>query len=374
MNLIQNKEYLNEIQHFIETSQTSEVTEDDLLTQLFSNRISMDVEDSNFSENVKKVFQNISKIEPGRKLLQRIISCGENFEIFQTSGDCCAFPFKKLLALRFDRTYFHMTLNEKGDRELFAAPIESVVAHECIHILHHSENPTRSRDIYTSKCLIDSEFDNEEEQLTISGLSPCTTDNTIGDQTLLFKGLTSKNEIFALTDLCCENSFLRALGYPLRINHHGLSLNSDTSLNVIDMVRHNAIGNLTKLLMDNPENLNNLHDHPQLPKISLLSAAAYYGHGTCIDFLLSKGAKMELHDEIGGVLMAAIKGGFDNALDINWQLALKLIDKGASVSMKDAKGKTSLDLFNEKPKCRFCLLKKPIINRIKEQLTSLPQK
>lgn len=373
MNVTNNSGYQNAIQNYIEGFNTLNETDSNLLS-IFMDKVSIDGSLC-FSEKIMNSFTTISKHGPGRELMQRVLNSGESFTIkeetmssddngiFYQTG-CKAFTLQHLLIFRFDETHYTLTLNQDGDKELYECPIEVVLFHECKHLVEHYENPisTGYKSLFTEQHLIDPEFDDEDEQSTISGLS-FKTSNLVSDKTLF--SLKSKNDDgFVLADPCCENSFLKSLGYPMRINHQAKKVTLGNSLNIIDMIALNALGNVKSLLVKSSELLNDLHSHPTLPKMTLLSAAAYYAQSESVEFLLSKGAKIDQEDEMGGALMAAIKGR-SKSLSENWiHLAYKLLEGGANVLMKDKDGNTALDLFESVD--LFCTTKKPLIKCIKK--------
>jgi hypothetical protein len=369
-----NSGYQNAIQNYIEIFNVINESDSNLLS-LFMDKVSIDGSLC-FSEKIINSFSNISKHGPGRELMHRLINSGESFTvkeetmssddngIFYQTG-CKAFPLQHLLIFRFDETHYTLTINQDGDKELYECPIEVVLFHEFKHLVDHFENP-KSIDLnklmFPEQHLIDPEFDDEDEQSTISGLS-FKTSNLVSAKTIF--SLKSKNdEVFVLADPCCENSLLKSLGYPMRINHQAKKVPLGNSLNIIDIIALNALGNLKPLLLKSPELLNDFHSHPTLPKITLLSAAAFYAQSESVEFLLSKGAKIDQEDEMGGALMAAIKGS-SRSLSENWiHLAYKLLEGGANILMKDTDGKTALDLFE--PVDRFCIKKKPLIKCLKK--------
>ncbi|MBA3602213.1 MAG: hypothetical protein H0W50_00875 [Parachlamydiaceae bacterium] len=169
MSIFNNINCQNSIKNYIKiTDEKYKMVCSKALLGSFFKKISIDGS-SAFSEKIIHTFLNISKIAPGKELLQRVINCGQVIRIkeeiassdednpFYQAG-CKTYPFLKLLIFRFDETHFHVTINKSGDKEVFEAPIESILAHEFMHLIHHFENPTSGDVIYSTKTLVHPDF------------------------------------------------------------------------------------------------------------------------------------------------------------------------------------------------------------------------
>ena len=315
-------------------------------------KLHSDVDQMKFGEMI----DNVISLKPGLDLFARIIKA--NKEIIINDGISSKYNYaSNSLSINFNERYFYVSLNSEGKRILTEAPNYIVLAHELIHAVHWFEGKETTNKSSGNSFLIDPTMDDEEEQLTITGLSLIDPDGAISAI------VRSTNELacfhFGIADLCCENSFLAALGLPLRIDHNG-PLSSPPTF--IDLMRVGATATLEEECMKDPTIIDSIDENKDRNiKMSLLSAAAYYSREDQLNYLLSQGANVNQADEIGGPILAAIKSD-------HIELAICLVESGKfNPFLRDRDGNDALDYMHLHARWRFSSRHKPL----KEKLTEL---
>lgn len=315
--------------------------------------------DKDFAKKLESIIDRIVQTKPGVELISRFLKINQPLFIRESHETNTTELNHNRLTINLGDEHFCLTVNQNEEKYFIPNPIEAVFLHELIHFVHvYNLNSTFHELQANSLDLIDPDMDDEEEQLTISGFSKVDKSE---DYPLKSEIHNKFNNTFfvALTDPCCENSFHIAFGHSIRINHHGSTLGSPT---LIDMIKEGAIGSLKQLNLKT-YNITIVQEHRNVKlNISLLSAAAFHRKIEVIDFLILSGADINIEDEIGGALQAAIKRDFI-------PLAFKLLAYKIDTKLKDIHGKTALDNLGEASK--FCKRRKPLVKELERLSTSL---
>jgi hypothetical protein len=257
---------------------------------------------ADFYHQVNSAIIKISLIKPGRKLFKRLLACLQHtpLKIKETHLSTNEFnPFTNCLFLNLNVRPYVVT--EK--KMLLEQPLDICFVHELIHVMHCHEN----REMFTYRFssilpsqLLDSNFNNLEEQLTICGL-------------------LEENDEVSL----CENVFLYVWKCNLRINHQGIYLNK-TNLNrpnLYDFIKTNALGSIIEYINANPLSIHQLYEVEVGNEKRLLyplSIASGCGKGQIVDYLIQCGSHINLFDQYGGPIISACSHHY-------YGLALKLI-------------------------------------------------
>lgn len=284
-----------------------------------------------FYQEVQDHLRKISLIRPGRRLLKRIANC------------CKSSPLKIIRGL--ENKYSHIThtlhLSDKftfildTDWKVEVTGREKSLAHELIHAMHYVENKEECNERLScndSSALIDRNFDNLEEQMTISGLW--------------------KNE--NVVDLC-ENAFLQAWGYKFRIGHGGISLghNSKSQLTLDHLIKVGALNSIIEYIFEYPNSihktcyLNWLTQDDKLLSKTLypISLACASNSNDIVDFLLNRGARLDVNDDLGGPILAACS---NNHFNLARKIILKAQENAIEIDLEFQLGRLLQNDQNEK--------------------------
>jgi hypothetical protein len=273
---------------------------------------------------VRPLINEIASTKPGKELLERITNIGRQFKIV-SSNTTVTFPNLNLVQIEEEKPYFYVTM-QKGEKFLVEGPRNVRLAHELIHLVHAYENPEAEK--RRGETHTDDEMDTEEERLTIQGSNNFEKDN------------------------CCENSFLSALNYPIRINHDGPAISPPS---LIDVIKTGALGTLKQILEKDPAQINFVgYCLEAEATTTLLSAAAFYNQTPIIDYLLNSHVNIHQEDEIGGPILAALKHDHK-------ELAFSLAERGLDRNLRDRIQQTALDFLNRRPTSRFDIRSKPLL-------------
>jgi len=235
-------------------------------------------------------YRKISLIRPGRRLLKRIANCYESN------------PLKIVQGLKDDYSLITNTIhlsnkfsfiNTNGKVEVPGKA--NSLAHELLHAMHYGENNEESKKrlgCNDSLVLFDRKFDNLEEQKTICGLEK--NENVVG---------------------LCENAFLQVWEYKWRIGHKGIFLehNSKSQLTLDHLIEIGSFNSIIEYVSEHPSSvhktycLNWLEKDDKLLSKTLypLSLACASNSRNVADFLLNRGAPLDVNDDLGGPILAA---------------------------------------------------------------------
>lgn len=245
---------------------------------------------SDFYKEVNEAVRKISLVRPGRKLLKQLLLKAKS-PIKIEKSKRARFDEVETIFLSPDANYYYSSNNF-----LHKHNFEIILAHELIHLVHFliDSGKLYERKSQTSK-LIDSEFHNEEEQLTICGF-------------------LEENDPIDL----CENAFLEAWNLNLRTDHNGLEVDFPILHFGLDhYIIAKTYGNLQKHLSQYPESVSQLYQLDWLgqetskklasKRVCPLTIAAIQNNEKCIDLLIKHGAAITLNvkDELGGPILAA---------------------------------------------------------------------
>lgn len=296
--------------------------------------------DQHISDKVIELLTEIASVKPGVELLERITLFSSQDGLKISFGKEPLFnDFSKSLIIDPKYKHNYISINERNEKTLVKGPLSAVLFHELVHVLHAYEGS--SSDGKTQRVASDllAEMDNEEEQLTISGISAIKLDDSESDT-------TSTN----IASFLSENTFLIAMGYPIRLNHQG----GEYSLQ--KMAELGALATLREQLEKHPELLNST-EHCELAEssMSLLSRAAYFNRPKVVDFLIKEG--VGLADEIGGPILAAIKNN-------HITLAIDLLDRGIASSIQDHEGRTALNFVQSRRSWRFATPHRELVDKL----------
>ena len=170
--------------------------------------------DEGFKSVLKNWVFELLETRPGVELISRISSFSHQHFIVAESNEIITHYNHEYRTIVMDRDETDAMGIKYGKIIPFKMPAKIRFAHELIHFLHVLENEEKAfQDFQSSVDLIDPEFHNREEQLTITGLDRFRNPNLS-----LFR-MTAQNDTYYLVDGCNENSFLAAFKFPLRYNH-----------------------------------------------------------------------------------------------------------------------------------------------------------
>ncbi len=181
----------------------------------FIERISFKGSDA-FIAKTKRVIEKASKLSAGFMIMQRILNTGVSLSLEEDEE--AGFIAPNTLKFGFTKPkYLQVCLNEHMQRIFHRSSRAATFIHESLHAWHYIIDPEKEKKLTEEKENLP-DMDSAAEERVITG------------------DLHRRNVKDA--DFCCENTALRELEYPIRINHRGPdSLNPD----IHDMVRHRMI-------------------------------------------------------------------------------------------------------------------------------------
>ncbi len=180
--------------------------------------------DQVFIAKTTRIIEKASRTAAGITIMQRLLSTGRDITLH--SDKQSGFFRPNLLTVSCCHPkHLNICINEEGERIAHRNSRVASFIHECMHAWHDFTDPSalEMRAVQLGDL---SEMDSMEEELTITGY------------------LHQSNP--AQSDFCCENTALRELGYPLRINHRGI--NDRGCLSICQLVEHRLALDLQKLL------------------------------------------------------------------------------------------------------------------------------
>lgn len=177
-----------------------------------------------FIAKTQRVIEKASKLAAGAVAMQRLLDAGRPLTFKE--GGTSSFVQPDTIELNFSgpNTNRHVCFNEKGERIYDRPPRVSTWIHESLHAWHFFAHPEEDKARSREEGFLP-EMDSAEEELTITG------------------NLHIDNP--ACSDFCCENTALRELGRPLRINHRGTESSEEPDLH--ECVRHRITPNILQL-------------------------------------------------------------------------------------------------------------------------------
>ena len=317
--LITSQAYVDNIKNFLPEKTNSKSSSSQKADKLFdkiinSPNIIFDKNDKRITDDIKTLIS----IRPGRTLFKRLLGANQLLKIVFDSEENtneCYDPRTKESTITLNDSKAEHTISVNSDGERFFSPALPgfiILVHELIHALHNFEEGKEMVDKKRkNKNILAPDLDDLEEQETIIGKE--------GEGTF------------------CENVFNFHFGYPLRINHRAIMLNKENTFTATDCAAMGVVGILNKMLLSNPSLLN----LPQLTSNDLqstpLNASIAYREVEMFDYLLQIDADVNAQDDVGTALHMAI---MTKQLD----LAKVLLEKGASVDVKNSKGLTPLEM------------------------------
>ncbi len=333
--LISSQNYLDNLKSFLPEKPNSEISANKIYNKLINSpNFIFDKNDHRITDHIK----TLVSIRPGRTLFKRLLNANKPLEIVYDSE-----AYSRLLCTK-EITVTNLTLNDStvshqisvnSDGEKFFIPGAGfiILAHELIHALHYFEEGIDAvEQKRKNKNLLDPELHNLEEEETIMGKE--------GEGTL------------------CENLFRFRFGYPLRINHQGLSLDKDKTYTVSDCASSGALANLKTLLVSDPSLLNLPQRYGNTDSLLMtpLNAAITDNQVEISDYLFQLGVDVNAYDKHWGTaLHVAIQ---NEQID----MVKTLLSKGANVDVKDPFGRSALELVLNKKNDELLELLAPHLN------------
>ena len=322
-------EYENSLNNYVDKKcdKTKSRDVENIFKNIINSKIQINL--SPDSEGYRFATHCIKKIiscKPGRQLIKRLMKTGETLTIEASLNGKWGFSRERQAIGIINHPEHYYVAYDAHKGRIFAK-VDQVCAffHELVHALHWFENPElsqREKSVTDENELIHSEVDNGEEEHTIFGI---TKD---------MKG----NYVF---DPICENTFLKILGMPSRINHLGFCLKPGEKINASHALRCGLLDCLKSLLSEDPSLLNTFIEvkfkeiDDKSTKLTMLSAAIFYKREDIVDYLLSLEVDVNLPDDRGGALQVAVDKKNINA-------ACQLVNRGAQILFQGSRDRSCL--------------------------------
>lgn len=294
----------------------------------------------------EKLFQGIKSLltrSPGREIFFECLKRTDPIFIQESQTSSATIGLNHVTFLI--KEDIDVIMNKEGKKELIQVPFFLTIAHELIHVLHGDvgEKDTRIQpnlSLMTDK-KAEKEFDNIEEQRTITGLrSPLKVDFPTNEAISTEEWL-KRMEIWEKEmeqdlsqkdyDFLNENRLRMVFGYPPRVDHRGaikpLNLKDQDSGQFKDyfftLIYYDAIPFLKELL-DN----NNIDLTKEIYNgMTSLGVAVYLGKPKAVEFLLDKGADIHWKSRDKQDLASLCIVGGDHKEILNL-----LVDKGLKLN------------------------------------------
>ena len=261
-----------------------------ILDQLF-NKIVLE----GSTNEIKECLSQIASTSPGMELLtrlNRVLSSDKPLIIKSLDiekNDNYSQKDNKVECTVNGRKIFRITLNPQEEIIVRELPRAVLVAHELFHALHDYEN----RSDFEGRCWCTQEviprMTNLEELLTIGGFASVTQDSTLPLKFVIENKMGQKG-FLALTDKCCENGLLLAMGLPLSTYHAVIWVNGTPTPSFEDLLVLNSVGDIRELIEKNPSMVNE-----KLPGCDYypLHAAARKNNQRVVEILLAADANID---------------------------------------------------------------------------------
>jgi ankyrin repeat protein len=275
-----------------------------------------------FDRNNKSITDSIIILintRPGRTLFKRLLKCNKPLKIEFNSNKKSRFTYSERTISTITindsiRNQYHISVNPDGEKIFSPKNACISLVHELIHALHYFEEGPKFVVEKMTKNILDPDFDDLEEEETIMGKA--------GEATL------------------CENLFRFLFGYPLRINHRGLTLTSEYTFTVSECATFGVLGSLKEVLSSDPSLLNlsqRRTGSKAIFEMTPLNAALKADQVEIVNYLFQVGADVNAQDESWGTALHV-------AALTNPDWVKVLLEKDAAPNLQNPKGFTALEL------------------------------